>query len=501
MNKLLRKFFAVTVAVLLFAVCAYADENIGEGSVISDNSIQTTYVGDSYYGWSMLNPKGMLLSRDESGTTTMFIDESYNIVGVIVTDIPEEALAELDFDELYEELKLELFGLAGLTIAEKDSENMTIHFQLKEEDSIIDYRVYFKYNRMYMIMCLDSSKDAAVLEIAESFSLEFMKDDCHDFSDIVDGMSVYEHEMLNFRLAMPAGFSEGYSNRPDFVYLSKPVEGTSNISVQIVSKDEAVVSCKEYAEYHLDKYTGSILQDFIDKKSAGEKTYGKLSVYECTACISYDNVSLTRAYIAFEHGAYQYRMTVTLSGKSDDALALIESIMSNSEFGIIDENKIGTVIDIFEMEEEKPSKEIKTYRYGFVVPGNVKYYDYSELWDDDYRYKLGFDMNAVPESFDYKQYTEMVLLSFELQNYTDKKEKKQKYTFVDSGSIKTDSGDAVFEMFVFKDNEEKLTVCILICEKDGFLYEFSFEFEDVFYSEEHINTMNSIVKSFKIYGN
>ena len=129
MNKLLRKFFAVTVAVLLFAVCAYADENIGEGSVISDNSIQTTYVGDSYYGWSMLNPKGMLLSRDESGTTTMFIDENYNIVGVIVTDIPEEALAELDFDELYEELKLELFGLAGLTIAEKDSENMTIHFQ------------------------------------------------------------------------------------------------------------------------------------------------------------------------------------------------------------------------------------------------------------------------------------------------------------------------------------------------------------------------------------
>lgn len=506
MDKILKKALTAVFAVLLLAVCAYADvpdegDNADEGSVITDNSIQTTYVGDSYYGWSMLNPKGMLLSRDKSGTTTMFVDESYNIIGVIVSDIPEEAIDKLDFDELYDELKLELFGYMPLTIAEKDSDNMTIHFQLKEEDRIIDYRVYLKNNRMYMTMCLDSSEDESVLEIAESFSLEFNSEDCHDFSDIVDGMSVYENETFNLKLAVPVGFSESYSSRFDIVALTKPIGDSSSIIIEINSKDEAAASCKEYTEYHLDKYTAGFSKEFVNSKNAGEKTYGELSVYECTASISYDNVSLTRAYIAFEHGAYQYRMTITLTGNPKDALMSIESIMTNSEFGIIDEEKVGTIIDIFEREEEEPSKEIKTYRYGFVVPGDVDYNDYTEFTDSAYRYDFRFDMRAVPQSFDYKQYTDMLSLSFELQSYTDKKEKKQKYTFIGSGCIMTDDKAAEFGMYTFMDNERNIVVCLLICEKDGFLYEFSFEFPEAYYSEECINAMNNIVKSFKIYGN
>lgn len=323
-------------------------KEVSDGDIVSAGvSVDSKYIGDSFYGWSMQNPVGMTMDdRSFDGRGTFFVDGENKISIEILTYDPEE----YDFEKEYNEIKLSSSKFT-LVNAEKntDDENCKwMRFGLKDSEVYGDYQHFVTPENIYIVTGVFPHEDAKArdeyLEILSTFKCSFEGDDVHDLSNIKDGFRRFESEQLKFSFDVPENYymaSSSSQNRFDFFEVKNEV---SSITSVVYSKSD-VTSARELAteDYnHNKKVMNEKLATFSDNVT--DKQYNGLSAWEYTYSIeSFGRKEHTRD-VFFEVGDYVYNVSVTVEIPMDDRDGYIDRIINSIKAEPLDSKEVGVLM-------------------------------------------------------------------------------------------------------------------------------------------------------------
>ena len=322
-----------------------------EKSDDSDASIQGTvnskYIGDSFFKWSMENPVGMTMEyRSFDGLETVFSDEN----NVITIDIYTYDAKDYDFESDYNEIKLAISDLTLVT-TEKNTDNprcKSFHFGAKDKSNYYDYQQYVTPDFIYIIDSELKNDDTKVrdnyLNVLSTFACNYEQSDIYDLSNIKDGFRKFEAEHLKFSFNVPENFfmasSDESQNKFEFYELG---EGVSSIRAVVYSKgDKTTVKSLATDDYNHNK---ALLNENITTfEGVKEKQYEKISATEYSYIVKATKKSYRVRDVFFEDGDYIYNISVTVSLARTNYDEYIDGIINSVDTEPLNIDEVGIFI-------------------------------------------------------------------------------------------------------------------------------------------------------------
>ncbi|MBR5309375.1 MAG: copper amine oxidase N-terminal domain-containing protein [Clostridia bacterium] len=474
-----------------------------EGTTV-EGVIETAYIGDSYYGWSMLNPKNLRMEvRSFDGTETEFSDEEdENYITIDIYKLDDDYDIEKDFKsgkEFYQ-------SVATLVKAEKNTDDKkcrTFRIEARTTEryycDIIFVTEAYKYCVCFAVDNKEESKKE-FFELAESFKLEFGGEDIHDLSNLENGMRKFESEEMNFTLLLPATMTGGADKLKvnQFKFYSSAAK-KFNIGIEIISKSEATKTPVGYVESDKEMSENGMNTSIMRFGDLTKTTYGEADMFEYRVSVSgsHSGDRLGRM-MSFELGEYIYIITMLIDAAYDTAPeAVLDSFVANMKFNEIDPEKAGILMDSSEEPEDKADKEIECGSAVFTAPYYYEDMESNGLYmiiDEDREIGIIVMSQAAPP---YMSLSEMAdSLKSSVINSIKKKD-DQKIT--STSPKKTQVGKTVFYKFTYEltGKETYSYTEVYVCEIDGILYIMLADIPEFFKSDETIKEVNSIVTSIK----
>ncbi|MCH5212785.1 MAG: copper amine oxidase N-terminal domain-containing protein [Oscillospiraceae bacterium] len=301
------------------------------------------YIGDSFYGWTMKNPKTMQMEdRSFDGTETEFSDGTNYIY--IRTGTMDD---DVDADTVFNNIK-NTFSDTTISIADKTNVGSgitLIHFRCKSKQGLYDVYEYIKGKNYYdAYTAIDLETDSAVqneiLEIANSFSIT-AKPDYYDLSNAKDGYREFTDKDYNVKLTVPADWTQSSrTNTNTFHFYNKnDNEAVNNASLGIYSKSSDVTAAL-LAEHDMASNVSVANPSMI---KASEIETGKLNgidTYYYT--IEYSGGgqnTFVLKDVFFELGDYVYNISAQTGSLEND-----DKILNSLEVEELDSEKIGIIL-------------------------------------------------------------------------------------------------------------------------------------------------------------
>ncbi len=476
-------------------------ETVPEGETV-EGVVDTKYIGDSFYGWTMENPKDLTLyERDFDGTYTAFDDEEANDISVSIY----EKEKDFDFEDEFKYNKEYYTSFATLVKAEKNTDNenvSTILINARTSTTFIYSKTYVTDKYIYIVDVYVDNVDEVknkFVALAESFTLGFSETDIHDLSNLENGMRRFESEDMNFSLLIPANMSGGEHllKVNEFTFFANGDERTS-VNLEIVSKSEAVKTAVGYVERDMENSTRGINTDIVRYTPLEQKTYGDLTVYEYDLIISGSKSSdcIVR-FLSFELGEYIYKLNLIADGDAETPPeTVIESILAGMSFGEIDPEKAGIIMDSVDPDEGKEEGVLKVGALKFKTPAYYTEYDSSEseLIDDTRSILILGSSQVLPSGYSLKNYVDAFRLS--LKNDADSAEDSK----MTVGEVKNVSiNNKRFYKLSIVTEETTLAICddVYFYETDGIIYMFMITMPEYYYSKETITEFENILKTME----
>ncbi len=332
------------------AAITVVKEANGDSDTIT-SSTDLPRIGDSYWGWSMLNPAGMMMTeRNGDGTSTCFTDEE----GEIWVDIYDFSKSEQNedgiFKSVYDIAKSDYF--AGLTLSKdeksKDSfGNRTFRITGRDKEIYVDNYVIcvgkmtFEF---YFSAPTGSEKIAQYTSVLESFKKEFAANDdeksqTYDLSNVDEnGNRTIENEDLKLSFKVPAEFSEQSLSLLNLImYTGEDDEevtfGIYTITDTVKAKDEAEEDRAMHVKYFNAK--------FCDISEVMEYEGIEGAYYYTMKTSGLTNGDYDFYDVFFEKGDYLYNVTIT-STKDDGAL--FNTVLGSLKTEELDSETVGTFL-------------------------------------------------------------------------------------------------------------------------------------------------------------
>lgn len=348
-------------------------ETVAEGETV-EGVIDTAYIGDSFYSWTMSNPKDLTMTdRTFDGRKTRFDDENGNYIIVKVSAREKD----FDIEEFFKDEKEFYTSYATLIKAEKKEVNeklTTMLFNARTSEDYLYFAVYVTDTTVYSVEFVTENKDelkSSFVALAESFKLEFAAEDTHDLSNLENGMRKFESDEMNFTLLLPAEMSGGeQGNKVNVFRFTSNTEKKLQVLLKIFSKSEAIKAPVGYVEYDIGITSNGANLDLVHIGGLQKKTYGNLEAYEYDIKIlgskEYDQYG---KYMSFELGEYVYILSIAVDAESvTPPDTVIASIIDNMKFEEIDPEKVGIIMDTSDIPEKTEDKEIKLGNMALTVP-------------------------------------------------------------------------------------------------------------------------------------
>lgn len=339
------------------AVVSYEDAT-GKITVVKDSNqigstvegaINNAKIGDSYYKWSMENPKNMQMAeRSFDGTLTAFESESGEFYVAIY---PLEK--DYDFEKDFVDTKNSLQGTT-LTKADKNTNNPNkriMHFQAKDKETLLNMRIFVSKNYMYVVRGIfdidaPTEKDEAI-RVMDTFDLAFGSGDIYDMSNVKDGFRTFKSEELKLSLNLPHNYYQTSNEDTINYFVFRPMDAQDNISdivFAVYSKSEAG-DAKTLAEQDYNNNKNSINEELSQfSETIYQKAYSDFSAYEYDRTIKHGTTEDYARDIFFEKGDYVYNICVTVKLPNADADIFIDSIVNSVKAEILDPNEVGILI-------------------------------------------------------------------------------------------------------------------------------------------------------------
>ena len=318
------------------------------GNIIS-GQIQTKYIGDSFYGWSMETPAKMQMDdRDFDGKYTSFAYDENNFILIQVAGTTEE----YDFDDSFNEWKNTTKGLT-LTKADKDtsSENKkSMHIQAKDKTTVYDAYEIATDKYIYLACGEFRISETDVmnegLKILSTFDAKFSNEEILDLSNVENGVRRFEAESVKMSFDVPQDLimvTDEYSLN-SFVFNSIKDNDPSAIHACVYSKD-SVTGALELAktDYTLNH---NYMNEKITKFSGEpvEVSYKNFSGYEYSMEITTKNQKEYSKDVFFELGEYVYNIRVSVNTLGSSKDAQVKKILDSVSVTELDFEQTGTFL-------------------------------------------------------------------------------------------------------------------------------------------------------------
>lgn len=308
------------------------------------------YVGDSYYGWSMENPRDMMMDyRSFDGSDTSFTDDS-NKIYIDVYKLENQE--DYDFENYYNEIKMTFDGYT-LVKAEKNTKDSNLkwmHFSAKDKVEYYDFYHYVTPDYIFEVTGNFSNEDTksrdAYIAILSTFECKYRQDDIYDLSEIKDGFRNFESEYLKLSFNVPENFymASSEDSESNFEFYENS-DGGSSMHMVVYSKSD-VESSEKLAIRDHDHNKQLINEDLVQKfTDVYKKDYSKRSAYQ------YEYLMKTKSYeeykrdVFFEVGDYVYNMSVEIRLPKEDYMTYVDKIINSIDTQPLDVEEVGVLIN------------------------------------------------------------------------------------------------------------------------------------------------------------
>ncbi len=320
----------------------------GDSSLV-EGGIEETYIGDSYYGWMMENPKDMQMSKREfDGTETRFEYGEKNVISISVYNISEDYNFEKSYSGWKDEFKNYTLVKAEKNTSDKNRKYM--HIQAKDKTMFCEVYEYITADRAFVLLGIYDNTNAQDREkgikLLETFDTTFTGNDIYDLSNVKDGYRKFEAETLKLKIDIPAHFalySDKLENAFEFVSYTKD-DNESEIKVEVYSKDNVYsaqsLATKDY-EYNKSNYNEAVVT--FDKQ-VSQNSYTNIRTYEYSYTIKTKELNTYIRDIFFELGEYVYNVVVKVKLPHENKEKFVRTIMNSVEISEINFAEVGTLI-------------------------------------------------------------------------------------------------------------------------------------------------------------
>ncbi len=335
-----------------------------------EGGITASYIGDSFYGWSMKNPTNMeMIDREFDGTYTEFTYDGYDGFYLSIKHTPEEYDFERDFSQWKSEF-------SGMTLMKADKNGTgavkTMHFQVKDQSDMIDVRIFMtdKYGYLLTGVCDNANTERKndMLSVLDSFTLAYTDGDIHDLSNAKDGMRTFTSDTMKFSIDVPAAYYEsGAGSFQNQFHFYDPAEKVSNsyINVEIYSKSETG-SAKELAEKDYASNKSKMNTTMATFQAVTSKSYANISGYEYTVRKDATVTKSLMRDVFFEVGDYVYNVTVATALPDTSAEQKLNAVLNSVKAETLSVEDTGLLLrDELDMEG---TYTVKEGNWSFTVP-------------------------------------------------------------------------------------------------------------------------------------
>ncbi|MBE6680920.1 MAG: copper amine oxidase N-terminal domain-containing protein [Ruminococcaceae bacterium] len=471
-------------------------ETLEEGNTI-EGAIENKYIGDSYYGWSMENPKDMFLDyRSFDGMETYFLDDEDCWIDICVYPIDKE----YDFDDDFESWKnhFEGFTLMKADKDDSDENHKTMHLQAKNKYVFSDVYVVVTDKYIYMAdggFVPECANKDEFMRILSTFKTEYEGEDIYDLSTVKDGMRTYENEDMKFSVDIPESFvmSSDESAVNDFTFVSSdPEDSYTNININIYSKD-SVKSAEEFAKSEQPR-AKEIYNENISKVSeVVEKQYENFTAYEYSLDIETEFFNITAVDAYFELGEYVYNISCSVMYDNEEEKAYPEKILSGFKAEELDFDEVGTIL-YTGAKREGVTEVDDILGCSFEVPKEYEKMTLSSTGGIYSVHNVGVFAIIVNTSV---KYTKSVYNEF-VEGFEFQISKTENTEIIQAAKNKT-IGGKTFKSIIYKQTEGNVAAYseVYFIVEDGVIYIFQSTLPDIIYSESLRNETTEILRSIE----
>lgn len=367
------------------AVVSYDNETgritvIKELSADSESNLEglvdSKYIGDSYYHWTMEKPVDMQMEqRYFDGTYTLFSYDDNNYISISVYAVDDE----YSIDESFTDYKSYFSGLT-LVKADKNTANpkyKSIHIQAKEKTGFCDVYEIVTDKYVYSLNGLFENDKADVrdngIRVLSTFAASYADNgETYDLSNVKNGVRRFEAEDIKLSFDVPQNFimlsDEDAENSFYFMNID-PDDDDSDISVSVYSKDSVesaeTLAKKDYE--HNKKFYNEEITHFDDELTKNK--YNNIDVYEYNFNVDGSVSDFFTKDAFFEVGDYVYNVCVSIKLPNKDKDKIINSILNSIKADKIDFSKVGTILNPYSESEGTITCD-DLNKCTFVLPDN-----------------------------------------------------------------------------------------------------------------------------------
>ncbi|MBQ2967160.1 MAG: copper amine oxidase N-terminal domain-containing protein [Clostridia bacterium] len=345
------------------------------GETVMEGAINAATIGDSYFDWSMDNPKDFTMDeRSFDGTFTAFSYDDDNWFCILYGEKKEDANFEKTFSSVKD-------SLSDMTLVKADKGTTDdgvqyMHFQAKDKKTFLNTIVYSTETQIIMLDAEFSIENSEIREkglaYMDSFALKYEGSDIYDLSNVKDGWRTFKSEGLKLSFNVPADMimlsDEDVDGKYEFG--SPDEELVPRISFSVTSKSDGK-SAADLALYdfaHNKKYSNEKL--FTFSGGVTEASYAGFKAYEYAfTCKSEAHPYMSRD-VFFELGEYIYNMRIDLPLDPTAGNEKMNSIFNSIKAEQLNPDEVGILLRNYPTHDEK--YEEKTEGYTMQLPTSIK---------------------------------------------------------------------------------------------------------------------------------
>lgn len=314
-------------------------EALATGTTV-EGATDMEYIGDSYYGWSIKNPKKLkMIEREFDGTETIFEDEEENGIAVLVEISDEVRDVETEYNAMKELLD-------GMTLTEANKETLgngvtKITLGAKGKEKINEIVSYIDGKSRYsalMIVDTESELKGELQAIMDTFMVKSTRE-MYDLSNVKNGYRIFEDDEYKVKLKLPATWASRESESNEFHFYDTENE-VGSAAIGIYSKSEKVNAAALAASDRATRM--NVIND--DLVTISDVTKSKVGIHESNCyTVNYNSDGLNKIFFVndtfIDCGDYVYNVTVEAK-TTEEAAAILKTF----ELEMLDSSVVGTIL-------------------------------------------------------------------------------------------------------------------------------------------------------------
>lgn len=339
-----------------------------------DSDLGKTHIGNSYYGWSMKYPTGLVKSYQSFKEDYVSFQDAngeyrfnVSVKSDMTENMSEDALLDLLVDQTDDEPILEKKYVSSGT-------RPYALIKSKDDEELYEYRAYQNGDKVYiLIFTVEKEENDKVItkhnayqDLLNSFQLSFDASvkTLKDLSSVKDGLRLYTDETYGISIKIPAEWSKTGSNS-EMIVFTDPKKKRS-IGYKVTSKSESD-TLQKWSDRDGENYTQLYAPAYGKMEAARNIVVDGNQALVTRTSNTFD----TRIWDSTENvhlikGSYKYLIAIDFSNKDDLSDSFIQSTLQSIKIGK-PSSSIGTIKDSVENMDRSKTSVVKNKNYNYTI--------------------------------------------------------------------------------------------------------------------------------------